>query len=84
MWLRRAYLTSSALLLAPDLQGDGYGRRPGFSKINYTVNVDSKELQQRVRELIGAVERRCPAHNTVMHGTRGEFVYVLNGQPLEV
>lgn len=65
-----------------DLHGDGYGRRPGFSRITYTVNIASKEPPERLRELLGAVERRCPAHNTVVHGTRAHFSYVINGQPL--
>ncbi len=64
-----------------DLHGDGYGRRPGFSKIAYTVHVASKERPQRLRELLSAVERRCPAHNTVLHGTRGDFTYLVNGDP---
>jgi hypothetical protein len=62
-----------------DLSGDGYGSRPGFSKIQYTINLRSNETADKIRELIGFVERRCPAHNTVMHGTQGIFDFFLNG-----
>lgn len=62
-----------------DLNGDGYGPRPGFSKIWYTVKVQSNETADKIRQLISFVERRCPAHNTVMHGTQGIFDFFLNG-----
>lgn len=65
-----------------DLGGDGYGPRPGFSKIWYTVKLQSDEPAEKIRELVNFVERRCPAHNTVMHGTQGLFNYLLNGQSL--
>ena len=67
-----------------DLNGDGYGSRPGFSRIQYTVNLQSDETADKIRELIGFVERRCPAHNTVMHGTQGIFDFFLNGAKFAV
>jgi uncharacterized OsmC-like protein len=65
-----------------DLGGDGYGSRPGFSKIWYTVKLQSDEPAEKVWELVHFVERRCPAHNTVMHGTQGIFNYLLNGEKI--
>jgi uncharacterized OsmC-like protein len=67
-----------------DLSGDGYGARPGFSKIGYTVRVQSAEPTENIRQLVNFVERRCPAHNTVMHGTQGVFNYFLNGENLAI
>jgi uncharacterized OsmC-like protein len=65
-----------------DLDGKGYGARPGFSRITYTVSIQSNEPLEKIRDLIHRVERACPAHNTVMHGTSGVFVYQLNGERL--
>jgi len=67
-----------------DLQGDGYGSRPGFSTIWYTVSLQSSEPVDKVRELIRFVERRCPAHNTVMNGTRGVFSFNVNGEKFDL
>lgn len=67
-----------------DLSGDGYGARPGFSKIGYTVRVESSEPSENIRMLMNLVERRCPAHNTVMHGTHGVFNYFLNGEKFSI
>jgi uncharacterized OsmC-like protein len=67
-----------------DLNGDGYGPRPGFSRISYTVKLQSNEAADKIRQLIGLVERRCPAHNTVMHGTHGVFDFFLNGARFSV
>lgn len=62
-----------------DLDGDGYGgSRPGYAQISYTVHIESDEPEARIRELVQRVERACPAHNTVMHGTKGSFEYFLN------
>lgn len=67
-----------------DFDEKGYGSRPGYSKIAYTVKIESDESEERIRELIRRVERCCPAHNTVMHGTEGEFAYFLNDGQLVV
>lgn len=67
-----------------DLSGDGYGARPGFSRIAYTVRVQSNEPSENIRDLVNFVERRCPAHNTVMHGTNGVFNYFLNGEKFSI
>lgn len=67
-----------------DLSGDGYGSRPGFSRIWYTVKLQSNETDDKIRQLIGFVERRCPAHNTVMRGTQGVFDFFLNGAKFAV
>ncbi len=66
-----------------DLDGHGYGKRPGFAKIRYVVHIQSQEPRERIQELIQRVERCCPAHNTVMNGVKGEFIYVLNGEPMK-
>lgn len=65
-----------------DLDGDGYGPRPGFTQINYTVKLQSSESPAKLRKLIQFVEKRCPAHNTVMRGTKGVFQFFLNGDSL--
>lgn len=67
-----------------DLHGDGYGARPGFTQITYTVKLQSEESTEKLRELISFVEKRCPAHNTVMRGTKGVFRFFLNGASLAI
>lgn len=67
-----------------DFDQKGYESRPGYSKISYTVKITSQEPEERIRELVRRVERCCPAHNTVMHGTKGEFTYFLNNAELAV
>jgi uncharacterized OsmC-like protein len=63
-----------------DFDNKGYESRPGFAKISYTVKIESSEPEETIRELVHRVERACPAHNTVMHGTQGESIYFLNGK----
>jgi uncharacterized OsmC-like protein len=65
-----------------DFDEKGYQGRPGFSKIAYTVSLQSREPPERIRALIARVERCCPAHNTVQRGTAAEFAYRLNGEEL--
>lgn len=75
----RGYLDMKGIL---DWDEKGYDSRPGFAHISYTVRIESDEPEERIRDLIARVERSCPAHNTVMHGTRGDFTHVLNGSEL--
>jgi uncharacterized OsmC-like protein len=63
-----------------DFEGKGYESRPGFAKIRYTVKIESAEPEAKIRALVDRVERTCPAHNTVVHGTEGDFIYFLNGK----
>jgi len=65
-----------------DFDEKGYGPGPGFAKITYTVKIESSEPPERIHALVERVERCCPAHNTVLHGTNCEFNYSLNGSPL--
>jgi uncharacterized OsmC-like protein len=65
-----------------DFDGRGYGDRPGFSKIAYTVSLQSREPVEKIKTLIQRVERACPAHNTILRGTQAELTYRINGEEL--
>lgn len=50
-----------------------------FQRIIFTVNIQSSESQDRIRELIELVDKRCPAHETLRKACSIAQKVTLNG-----
>ncbi len=51
----------------------------GFARIAYQVMVDSPNPVEKIRTVVDAATRRCPAFVTAARGTRIELTIIHNG-----
>lgn len=58
------------------------GKHPGFSQVNYKVNINSEESPEQIQSLIDMVEKACPAHNTLRFPPKIAGEVTLNGEKL--
>lgn len=58
------------------------GFKAGMEEINYQIRVKSKESKESIMKLVEAVEKYCPAHNTLKDPPALKREVILNGEKI--